>query len=359
MLVFITSTYKDLYRRDILNVCCKQTDDLISFSYSKTQVLATDAKGKEALIIFAEYKGKVSPKYIFHPVRCCTVAEAIDNTENAAFTYHLQLKDCISYQYGLAGKSKNDAFIEAFNAELKTLIAETVDGLIYYFRDIDIKTPLVKGAIETTGIWPNLANYLGSLNDFANSVFFRQLAAEDNINFKETDLKHRKPIKLKTGKIYNLSFLLVAGHKVTGSGVYPTIETSENVSTQGPFISQESNAISLKYILITKSTASKVYSSFVMKANPEASVTYPISPEINSSLTITPGRWLSVGTAWLILLGLIVPTITEFIPKDRMLLLFWTFTIRGATLIKIIKVVSSGFVAVGTYLVYKKIPKSE
>jgi hypothetical protein len=362
MLVFITSTSKDLYTRDVLNVCCKGTGDLVSFSYNKGRISIrnTNAKGQRALIIFAEYKEGASPRFIFHPVRFCTVIEIIDSAENSSYTYNLKLADCFIYDYDPGNAAINDVLINKLNQEISPQIAEGVDNLSVYFRELDIKTPFNSRPIEETSVWPNMAKYFGKLKIFEGSVFFRQLTTADGIDFKETDLKFRKPIKLKAGKVYNLSFLLIAGKVVKGSGVYPTIETGENVSTQGPFISQESNAIALRYVLITKSTATDAHSVFIMKAKVNPTDTSPISPEISNYFIITPGRWLNFVAISLIVLGLIGSNLADlFVQNNKIYIFFNSLSVSGENLSKGLKVIASVLIAFMTFFTFRKIPKSE
>jgi hypothetical protein len=96
-----------------------------------------------------------------------------------------------------------------------------------------------------------------------------------------------------------------------------------------------------------------------MKVKPGSSSTCPISPEIISYFSITPGRWLSYVTVIFILIGLIGPNIVDVLPKGKMFVFFSSISIEGSTLVKTIKILSSLIVALGTYLVYRKIPKSE
>lgn len=365
MIVLITSTSKDLYKRDMLNVCCKLTDDLISFSYNKDWIFSTpkktgnnaqasvppSLKGQNALIVFAEYK-PASPKFNFRPIRFCSIVEAVDNIENASFTYHLKLGDCIEYKYAASNPQVNDAFVNAFDSEFKAqyTAGESEDVLKLYVREMNFTTPYTAAPLEKTGVWPNLVKHLGNLDVFKECVFFRQVVQKNGIDFRDMDLRNIKPIELAQGSPYNLNFLAIAGRDVKGSGIYPAIETSTNISVQGPFISQESNAVALKYVLVTKTSTSALFSGFLMKASVK-DVTTPISPEINRYIKLKPRKFVLLALYIFIGLGLIVSNISDLIPKNKLIELFWIYEVESNTLITAIKLIAAVIIAYGTFVV--------
>ncbi len=295
------------------------------------------------------------PKFIFHPIRYCQIVDAIDNPGNASFTYNLKLRECISYQYD---SSRNDTFIQTINDEITPQITEKINDLQVYFRELTLTTKLSKATIDTTDTWLNLVRHLGRLTIFEKTIFFR-LISSPGIDFKETDLQLPKPKKLQTGKLYNLNFLLIAGSKVKGSGVYPEIETGDNITTQGPFIKQDSNAIALRYVLITGNASSRQYSSFTIKVKPEPTTTSPASPEITTYLLVRPRVWVGFFAVIVILLGLIAPSLTDLLPKDKIYLLAGGLQVKGSNFVVYTKIIVSIIAGIMTFIIYKKLPKAE
>jgi hypothetical protein len=353
MVVFLTNAKKDLYKRDLLNVACKNEGDKINFSYDNKYCEKgfKPAEGNKVLIIFGEYPDN---KYKYHSVRYCTIEKIIEYETSESTDYHLRLEGFFLY-----ADDNNTAIADAWHQAVIDDIAkkEKTTKPEYFIRNLDdSKLPRTQN-IGPKDAWPNLVKYLGNLTDLEKCVFFQQVEAKKSTDLKDRDPAKPTPIHWDSNKLYEIQFLVRAGKSLIGKAVFPVVTTNSNIACQGPFISQTGNAIKVRYVLATTETLKKKYSPITIKSVDATDAATSISPEFSNFVEIAPKSWLVLLSFALLFIGIGFPQLAEVIFSKESTYCFLNFCFSGEHVINGIKIFSFAFLAIGSFIVYGKFPK--
>lgn len=113
MILLFTSSNKELYKRDLLNICCEASGTHVQFAYKYEWIPAelqsgNEMTGQDVLVVFCEPFSKQPPYYRFHPIRLGKIVGA-PHTEYESLNITFALGGFFSYK----GYAAQD-FIEWF-----------------------------------------------------------------------------------------------------------------------------------------------------------------------------------------------------------------------------------------------------
>jgi hypothetical protein len=363
MIVILTTTYYDLYQRDLLNVTCKNEGDRIGFSYDtkyieKKNPEAPDPelvikKGDQALIIYAEYDKQNRVYKRYHPVRYCTIEQVIRHDDSATTDVHLLLGGYFLYADG-----SNTLIVDNWNKVILEDIKTKEKGKLKNFiRDLDITGLSPNQGVQKNEAWPNLVKYLGTLTDLTKCVFFQQVNPKTSTDLKVKDLANPTPFKWKSDTLYEIEFLVRGGDGLKDKAAFPGVSTNSNIICQGPFISQTGNATRVRYVLATVETLKKKISPLIIKSIDTERPGVSISPEISNFVEIRAKRWLLWLSFIILFVSISFPQLAEIFFSKEGNYCFLNFCRKGEQWIKYIKFGSVILLAIGSFIVYRKFPK--
>src|SRR5438445_5894798 len=83
MIYLFTTAYRDLYKRDLLNVCSFRNDTFVQFGYLRKRVPdeiisagENGLRGQDGVVVYCEYVDAGDLVYRYHPVRLVRIEEA-------------------------------------------------------------------------------------------------------------------------------------------------------------------------------------------------------------------------------------------------------------------------------------------
>lgn len=367
MLYLFTTTYRHLFKRDLLNVCCKNEGEIIRFGYSKKYIDPTILKenqsiiNRQALVVFLEYRGK---EYIPHPIRQVTIKGFEPNSDvDHSATVDIELGNYFDYSDSdeqIASTLENfNQFFSAIEDHPKPK-EMFKSGNSYFFLEADHVfnsiTPKMALQCSNSIQWIRLYKHLKKINSLENLIFFRQVEDMDKKNpFIKLDLsdKNTKPapnqIQMRSGQNYRVVFEVIFGDKEA----IPIFLKSDSINIFGPYQKQKNDSIiESTYIISTPRSYQRSNSMLSIKVEPNEKSLGPISPEYSALIKLRPNRlllWITIG---LLILG---NAMTNKDVNDFLVVIFQSEDIKKA--FKAISyLIGYAFLAIGFFLGFNRLP---
>lgn len=361
MIVLYTGTSRELYRRDLLNVCCLPRDSYIQFGYRSKYVPPTlqpqqgiAMRNQRALIAYCEYLPQGERQFDYYPIRR---AEIVNVSEDSAGAFSLTLKLDGYFNY-----SANSADLEAVLNQFQNYVAESIDrpptmraenntGHVkrYVRRGNDWQAELFDGK------WENLVEYLGRLPGLSDSVFLRPVSTTGD-RFLPTlswDVNTcRAEVRVTGGRTYEMTVRIHYGENAVHRPPEITIR-GEVITACGPYLKQSSGGVEADFVLACTRGFQDEMSTLVVRV-PSPEPDQSRSSELYGVATVVaPSRY------WLVAILLLVvgSGLQAFGPELIAYLKSQAYSDESAKLIAAIgKILGLGLFGLGAFFGLRKLP---
>ena len=319
MIIIFSNTKYPLFKRDLLNACCRNVGEMVVFSYRQKYVQPGlgNLNGQDALIVYLDYD-PTADTYKYLPIRKVKIIHEQANT-NGPILLKLRLGEMVKYH---EDNTVNDQLTTAFHVEIESSqfspkaptqlsnlgVAQGAQG--YFVASINTTT--LKNFNGTVGdCWLDMCGYFGKKTKLSNSIFFRQEVSSLDLGSKS---EKNEILRILSDKAYKLVFQVVVGDNIKGGNNYPEILTNDNISCHGPLASQYQGAIRADYSIVARSSLARINTSLTIKVKrDDGSV---VSPEISHLIQIRPPRFFLYSVIGLLLLGILALNLKDHVTDD-------------------------------------------
>jgi hypothetical protein len=390
MVLVFTTTYRELYTRDLLAVCSRGIDEVVRYGYARKHFdpdlrIPKDIDGELALIIFAEYRSDIR-EYRYHPIRYAEIGNVDPNSISVSFDLTLRHFFALA-PTGNARKSDelDDMFSRVTNRPLtKEQLTRDSTSKSYFILQAGYEFPTNKNPDEPLD-WLEMIKHLSTLSDLRKTSFLKQFKPETKPKTKSNDREDKRdeketlrlknkyrpkaapaisfrklylenlhspvqPLSLTSGTTYEIVFSIYNGPDAD-KNIYPELRVNENISYGGPYLRQERNELTeCSFRLVPSRSFSALYSPIVITQRVEADKkAWPI---FENFAIIRPRGWLTAMVIILFAAGFILPNLVRYTFPS------WDVTPKDLdhTIVKLIDAVAVVSLALASYLGFSKLP---
>lgn len=362
IILIFTTTYKALYKRDFLLLCCKSVDEVIRYGYDKRHLAKEIAENpktienRTALVIFAEYIQK-DDVYRYHPIRYGHIKKVDDEVDSVSL--EIELRSYFRYQASDTINTLNNVYTVLDSLTDKPLTKTQQAGNTFkscFVLETEKIFPKNASPKESSD-WRNLVSYISKLEDLRNITFFRQaseLFTQEQKVKTNLDLRQKSsstnPLQVRSGEMYSIHLKVFNGPDADVN-VYPVLKLNQNISFGGPYIRQDGALLTeCTYRLVPVGTFSTIHSplAITIEIPNEKGKDAIRSPQIDNFVIVKPPRFFTTVVVVLFLIGLALPDLAEHvIPK-----LITTNPVVVLTL----QLLAPLFLLLASFLGFKKLP---
>jgi hypothetical protein len=363
ILLFFTTSFRPLYRRDVLNVCTQPDTSRLTFGYKPGWVSAQASEkiqpGKEALIIFSEKVSDlnshawlhhddfyltsergVSNDLLFFPLRAAIIRDV--EIINGSYLINLELKSFsdpnkwmsrtafIAFQYFIKTLAGNPAtekesdrkyvLIGEYSGSAATPLLVNERGKSFMLQlgsdclpliNISKKLDVFKDCFFLCGLEPSDLGRREKLAGDNSSSFFPHFL----FGGREPD-GQRNIFKLKVGKNYRVRILVVTGSSTKKEEI-PKLSIEEKLSTVsvlGPFVKQSPFGYQVEFLVRCKHSLYDEWGGFSVKIDDE-NEDYK-SSELSGIIKVKRARWAIWLIVGLIPFSVFLSTISPDVIRD-------------------------------------------
>jgi hypothetical protein len=353
VLIFANIKYS-LFRRDLLNIICRNKDEIVVVSYKQEYVEngIGNLNGQDALVVFADYN-EISKEYKFYPIRKVQILQPDSPPAGQPILLKLKMDDLIGYKGSVRD---NERDINNFHDEVlqdplspKTPEQQTRLG-VPNGKFVCRITPASLNNFDQSNAdhWLDMCDFLGKKTGLKKCIFFRQEIGKLDLGAKSDE---SILLKIVSNKAYRLIFQISIGEEAKNLEHYPQILTNDNISCHGPLVSQYQGAIRAEYVIVSKSSLASINTSMTIKVKKDNNEV--VSPEISHLIFIRPPHFLKWLVISLFLAGIVIPNLKDLLSENELYYIGWGWYIDPKMWLTAIGVAAP---IVGTIIAAKRLP---
>ncbi len=349
MIVLFTTSYRALYKRDVLNLCCFEHGAMVRFGYRGKFVAenlrpnrGARMKNQQAVVVFCDWQGQRDGQVIYYPLRLVHIVD-VDEDVFGSFALTLELEDLFDYQGGGINNYIDELqrTVSEFESRPNTTKSERQSERDRRYVSDEGDWPLDR----FNGEWGTLASRIGKCYDFRESTFFRILAPPMTTSpFPGAEWERRAcraSYSLSADKRYELHLRLLPGSGNVFRKPECVLE-GDVASVLGPFLKQSTEGIDADFLITTKRLFKDELSTLVVRVNPDREGEV-LSPELHGVVTIDASKKI----LWAAIVCLVLGGFLQALGLD----------LKDATLAWVVaKLSGSLLMAFGAYLGFNKLP---
>lgn len=196
MFSFFTTTYRDIFKRDLINTCCYQKGQVVRFSYRKNHI-TDDAKEKlqwwykcgqnippqnldtSSIIVFCEYIHE-REEYRYHPIRNADIFR-VKKPSDESFLIDLKLNDWFEYPSTNTPITRRKLFENLFVKNINAQVdypetrgkSKNEEKYVIFHENESKQAKLMKQYFSKYfgDNWHKMAKYIGGLSDMKDVVY--------------------------------------------------------------------------------------------------------------------------------------------------------------------------------------------